>query len=223
MGKIYTLTIPTWIEGVSTTVDVGNGAIHHVAFDSGISRDRMYDILLHGDFRGSVVNIIMGRIDEFASSVREGLGTTVIPYEAGTVPKVVEVLSDMESRVGQRYDMLNNANKKNIVCYNNWAGKHNQMKPVVICWIGADKVLKQMKHEDIYEMLKNFLKVGRAVGVTLLLHSEEFYGIQEAVGNDIYAQFTQIHMSTTTEHTKDMTVLIGNEAYHASVVSRDRM
>ena len=223
MGKIYTLTIPTWIEGINTTVDIGNGCIHHVAFDGGMSRDRMYDVLLHGDFKGSVVNIITDSVSEFASSVSGGLGTTVIPYEASTVAKVVEVLSDMESRVGQRYDMLRKTNKKNIECYNAWAGKHNQMKPAVICWLHADKVLKQMRQEDIYEMLKNFLKVGRSVGVTLLLHSDEFNGIQKAVDSDVYAQFTLIHISPTTEHTKDMIVDVGNEVYHASIVPRDIM
>lgn len=223
MGKIYTLTIPTRIDGINTTVDIGNGCIHHVAFDDGMSRDRMYDVLLHGDFRGSVVNVITDNVSEFASSVSGGLGATVIPYEANTVARVVEVLSDMESRVGQRYDMLRKTNNKNIEYYNAWAGKHNQMKPVVICWIGADKVFKQMKHEDIYEMLKNFLKVGRSVGVTLLLHSDEFHGIQEAVGTDIYAQFTLVYISPTTEHTKDTTVVVGNEAYHASIVPGDIM
>lgn len=217
MGKICTLTIPTSIDGINTTIDVGSGCVHHAVFDSGISRDRMYDILQNGDFSGSNVAVITDDIHEFALLVNKGLGTTAIAHEAGTVSEVAEVLSDIDSVVSQRYDMLNNANKKNIECYNAWADKHNQMKPVVIYWLGADKVLKQMKHEDIYELLKNILRLGQVTGITLLLHSDERYGIHEAVDNDIYAQFVQINISTT----EDITVLTGDKGYHASAVQKD--
>ena len=219
MGKICTLTIPSSIEGINTTIDVGSGCIHHAVLDNGISRNRMYDILSHGDFSGSNVAVITDDIHEFASLVSRGLGTTVTAYEAGTAAEVVEVLSDMDSVVSQRYDILNDANKKNIECYNAWAGKHNQMKPVVIYWLGADKVLKQMKHEDIYELLKSILRLGQATGVTLLLHSDKPYGIREAVDNDIYAQFVQVNIPTT-EHTEDTAVCIGDKEYNTSVVQK---
>ena len=221
MGKICTLTIPTSIEGINTTIDVGSGCIHHAVFDSGISRNRMYDILQNGDFSGSSVFVITDDIHEFTSLVNKGLGTTVSTYEAGTVAEVVEVLNDIDSVVSKRYDILNNANKKNIECYNTWADKHNQMKPVVIYWLGADKVLKQMKQEETYELLKTFLRLGRAAGVTLLLHSDRLYGIREAVDNDIYAQFVQIHIPIA-EDMEDMTVLTGDKEYRASVVQKDK-
>lgn len=223
MGKIYTLTIPTWIDGINTTIEVGTGSIQHVVFDGGMEREKFYNVLLNGDFKGSVVNLITDDIDEFTMSVKSGLGTTVIPYEATTVERVTEILKDMKSRVEQRYNVLSDNNKKNIDCYNNWARKHNQMKPVVICWVGADKMLRQLSREDAYNLIVDFLKVGRATGVVLLLHSDEFYGLQESMERDMYAQFAQVHISTATEHTKDMTVLVGGEAYHASVGPRDRL
>lgn len=96
------------------------------------------------------------------------------------------------------------------------------MKPVVICWIGADKILKQMDQEDIYELLVYFLKVGRAVGITLLLHSDECDGIQKTLGTDMSAQFTLIHISED-KHADDVTVHFANDEYHASTVIRDTM
>lgn len=222
MGKICTLTIPTSIEGINTAIDVGSGCIHHAVFDNGISRDRMYDILSHGDFSGSNVAVITDDIHEFALLVNKGLGTTAIAHEAGTVTEVVEMLSDIGSAINQRYDMLNNANKKNVECYNAWADKYNQMKPIVIYWLGADKVLKQMNREETYELLKTFLRLGQVTGVALLLHSDKPYGIREAVDNDIYAQFVQINIPAT-EHAEDTVVFIGDKEYHASVAKKDMM
>lgn len=223
MGKIYTLTIPTWIDGINTTIEVGTGSIQHVVFDGGMEREKFYNVLLNGDFKGSVVNLITDDIDEFVMSVKSGLGTTVIPYEATTAERVTEILKDMKSRMEHRYNTLSNNNKKNIDCYNNWAGKHNQMKPVVICCVGADKMLRQLSREDAYNLIVDFLKVGRVTGVVLLLHSDEFYGLQESMERDMYEQFAQVHISMATEHTKDVTVLMGGEAYHASVGPRDRL
>lgn len=96
------------------------------------------------------------------------------------------------------------------------------MKPVVICWIGADKILKQMDKEDVYDLLVNFLKVGRAVGITLLLHSDECDGIQKTLGTDMSAQFTLIHISED-KHADDVTVHFANDEYNASTITRDRM
>lgn len=46
MGKIYTLTIPTWIDGINTTIEVGTGSIQHVVFDGGMEREKFYNVLL---------------------------------------------------------------------------------------------------------------------------------------------------------------------------------
>lgn len=222
MGRFYQLRVPSNIEGVSTTIDVSMGPINHIAFDGGMSRDKIYDVMENGSFGDTVVNLITDDINEFASSVKDGLGTTVIPYEICTAEKAVEVLSDMESRLNQRYNLLNSTNNKNIECYNDWANKHDKMKPVVICWIGADKILKQMDKEDVYDLLVNFLKVGRAVGITLLLHSDECDGIQKTLGTDMSAQFTLIHISED-KHADDVTVHFANDEYNASTITRDRM
>lgn len=222
MGKFYSLKVPSNIEGVSTSIDVKMGPINHVAFDGGMSRDKMYEVLSNGSFGDTVVNLITDDINEFASLVKEGLGTTVIPYETSGVEKATEILRDMESRVSQRYDFLKMENQKNIECYNECASKHDKMKPVVICWIGADKVLKQMGHVDVYNLLVYFLKVGRVVGVTLLLHSDELNGIQEVLGTDMFAQFTSIHVSED-KHADDVTIRFANDEYHAGMIVKDTM
>ena len=74
----------------------------------------------------------------------------------------------------------------------------------------------------IYDLLANFLKVGRAVGITLLLHSDECDGIQKTLGTDMSAQFTLIHISED-KHADDVTVHFANDEYHASTVIRDKM
>ena len=107
-----------------------------------MSRDKIYDVMANGSFGDTVVNLITDDINEFTLSVKDGLGTTVIPYEVHTAETAIKVLSDMKSRLNQRYNLLNSTNNKNIECYNDWANKHDKMKPVVICWIGADKILK---------------------------------------------------------------------------------
>lgn len=221
MGRFYSLRVPSNIEGVSTTIDVSMGPINHIAFDGGMSRDKIYEVLVNGSFGDSVVNLITDDINEFASSVKDDLGTTVIPYEVHTVETAVKILRDMESRLNQRYELLRRVNQKNIECYNDWANKHDKMKPVVICWIGADKILKQMDKEDIYNLIVYFLKVGQAVGITLLLHSDECDGIQETLGVDMSAQFTLIHISED-KHADDVTVHFANDEYHAGTVIGDR-
>lgn len=220
MGKICTLTIPTSIEGINTTIDVGSGCIHHAVFDNGISRDRMYDILSHGDFSGSKVHVITDNFEEFNLSTMEYTGVSV-----DAVTRSTEFLNIMKSVVDDRYDTLNETNNKNFEYYNIWfEPKHccyyDKMTPMVICWLGADKVLKQMNREETYELLKTFLRLGQVTGITLLLHSDEPYGIRKAVDNDIYAQFVQIHVPTT-EHAEDTTVLVGDKEYHTSVVQKD--
>lgn len=222
MGRFYSLSVPSNIEGVNMTIDVSMGPINHIAFDGGMSRDKMYEVLANGSFGDTVVNLITDDINEFASSVKDGLGTTVIPYEICTVDKAVKVLSDMESRLNQRYNLLNSTNNKNIECYNDWANKHDKMKPVVICWIGADKILKQMGQEDIYDLIACFLKVGRAVGITLLLHSDELNGIKEALGTDMFACFTSIHVSED-KNADDVTIHFATAEYRAGTIIKDRM
>lgn len=222
MEKFYSLRVHSNIEGVSTAIDVSMGPINHIAFDGGMSRDKIYEVLTNGSFGDTVVNLITDDINEVASSVKDGLGTTVIPYEICTVEKAVKVLSDMGSRLNKRYDLLRRVNQKNIECYNDWANKYDKMKPVVICWIGADKILKQMDKEDVYDLLANFLKVGRAVGITLLLHSDECDGIQKTLGTDMSAQFTLIHISED-KHADDVTVHFANDEYNASTIIRDRI
>lgn len=59
-----------------------------------------------------MVNLITDDINEFASSVKDGLGTTVIPYEVHTAETAIKVLSDMKSRLNQRYNLLNSTNNK---------------------------------------------------------------------------------------------------------------
>lgn len=76
-----------------------------------------------------------------------------------------------------------------------------------------------MNHEETYELLKTFLRLGQVTGVTLLLHSDSLYGIREVVDNDIYAQFVQVNIPTT-EHTEDTAVFIGDKEYHTSVVQK---
>lgn len=222
MGRFYSLKIPSNIEGVSTTVDIGMGPINHIAFNGGMSRNKIYEVMANGSFGDSVVNLITDDMNEFVSVVRDGLGTTIIPYEVRTVEKAVETLRSMESRVSQRYDLLRRVNQKNIECYNNWAGEQDKMKPVVICWIGADKVLKQISHEDVYNLLVYFLKVGRAVGVTLLLHSDDLDGIQETLGTDMFKQFTLIHVPEDNT-IGSVTVCFASNKYHADTVTEYTM
>lgn len=222
MGRFYSLIVPSNIEGVSTSIDVSMGPINHIAFDGGMSRDKIYEVLANGSFGDTVVNLITDDINEFVSSVKDGLGTTVIPYEICTVEKAVKVLSDMGSRLNQRYDLLRRVNQKNIECYNDWANKYDKMKPVVVCWIGADKILKQMDKEDAYDLLVDFLKVGRAVGVTLLLHSDECDVIQKTLGTDMSAQFTLINISED-KHADDVTIHFANDEHHAGTVIGDRV
>lgn len=83
------------------------GPINHIAFDGGMSRDKMYEVLANGSSGDTVVNLITDDINEFASSVKDGLGTTVIPYEVHTAETAIKVLSDMKSRLNQRYNLLN--------------------------------------------------------------------------------------------------------------------
>ena len=111
------------------------------------------------------------------------------------------MLYSLKSEVDIRYSTLNDTNNKNFEYYNIWAdpSHYYSMIPIVICWLGADKILKQMNREEIYELIKTFLRIGQTTGVTLLLHSDEPYGIREAV---------------------DITVLIGNKEYHASVAQK---
>lgn len=45
MGRFYQLRVPSNIEGVSTTIDVSMGPINHIAFDGGMSRDKIYDVM----------------------------------------------------------------------------------------------------------------------------------------------------------------------------------
>lgn len=40
--------------------------------------------------------------------------------------KAVKVLSDMGSRLNQRYDLLRRVNQKNIECYDDWANKYDK-------------------------------------------------------------------------------------------------
>ena len=79
-----------------------------------------------------------------------------------------------------------------------------------------------MDHEDIYDLLVYFLKVGRAVGITLLLHSDECDGIQKTLGTDMSAQFTSIHISED-KHADDVTIHFANDEYHACTVIGDRV
>lgn len=69
----------------------------------------LWQMVVFGD---TVVNLITDDINEFVSSVKDGLGTTVIPYEICTVEKAVKVLSNMGSRLNQRYDLLRRVNQK---------------------------------------------------------------------------------------------------------------
>ena len=75
---------------------------------------------------------------------------------------------------------------------------------------------------DVYNLLVYFLKVGRAVGITLRLHSDELNGIQEALGADTFACFTSIHISED-KHADDVTIHFANAEYHAGTVIRDTM
>lgn len=50
MGRFYSLRIPSHIEGVSTDIDISMGPINHIAFDGGMSRDKMYEVLANGSF-----------------------------------------------------------------------------------------------------------------------------------------------------------------------------
>lgn len=69
MGRFYSLRIPSHIEGVSTDIGISMGPINHIAFDGGMSRDKMYEVLANGSFGDTVVNLITDDINEFVSSV----------------------------------------------------------------------------------------------------------------------------------------------------------
>lgn len=45
MGRFYQLRVPSNIEGVSTDIDISMGPINHIAFDGGMSRDKIYEVL----------------------------------------------------------------------------------------------------------------------------------------------------------------------------------
>lgn len=57
MGRFYQLRVPSNIEGVSTTIDVSMGPINHIAFDGGMGRDKIYDVMANGSFGDTVVNL----------------------------------------------------------------------------------------------------------------------------------------------------------------------
>ena len=182
----------------------------------------MYSIIRNSDFRSSHVHLVTDNLQEYMSSTIDYIGMTITPHVRDIVSEFIALLYSLKSEVDIRYSTLNDTNNKNFEYYNIWLDpkRYYKMEPMVICWLGADKILKQMNHEETYELLKTFLRLGQVTGVTLLLHSDKPYGIHEAVDNDIYAQFVQINIPAT-KHAEDITALIGDKEYHTSVVQKD--
>lgn len=217
MKKFYSINIPTWIDGISTTIDVGSGCIVHTAFDNGLSRDRMYNVLSTSNLDNVVLQVITDDMSECADRIGEQFKSNLGIYEVRDVESGISVIRDMISRLQKRYQALKDSGCKNIEVYNSLASKENQMKPVIICWIGVDWFLRQMSYEDSMNLFSEIFKLGRAVGVTLMLHSYDFYGIQEAVSKDFYYNFASIDVSTANENPKEIGIAVYNEIYNMNI------
>ena len=97
MGKICTLAIPTSIEGINTTIDVGSGCIHHAVFDSGINRNRMYDIMRNSDFSDSHIHLVTDNLQEYMSSTMDYIGMTITPHVRDIVSEFIALLYSLKS------------------------------------------------------------------------------------------------------------------------------
>lgn len=219
MGKFYTLNIPTWINGINTTIDVGDD-IKHMVFDNGLPRNRLYDIIANSNLDNVVLQVITDDFVECKRKLEAQFNSRLGIYEVHDITSATNVIKEMVSKIEKRYKLFNDINVKDIEAYNSCYGKSAQMKPVIICWMGADKFLSRVSKEESLNLFSEILKKGRTTGVSLILHSDDFYGIKRAASKDLYYNLASIGVATANEYPKEIDITVYDRVYNMSIRPR---
>lgn len=186
----YSLKLRTNNSGINVTVDMFDCGYCHVLIPNGACCPAVYDFLLCADRRDCNTYVITSDEELFDYCVGEDDKVDIL--KADDVTSAAFIMGGINAMVQGRYDMLKRACMKNINVYNLNVKESDKVSPVIICWMEADKYLKDI--DNAGQMLINILKLSRAVGVSLILHSRNPNTLKDILGNDPYAQFLKINV-----------------------------